>query len=50
MEVDASKEELSMEEAVLKRLMNEWWHLDEKFILEDQKKLYREMFQQYMAN
>ena len=45
MEIDPSKgEELSMEEEVLKKLLNEWRHLGERFILEDQKKLYKEMF------
>ena len=50
MEIDPSKgEELSMEEDVLKKLLNEWRHLDEIFILEDQKRLYRDTFQQYQA-
>jgi len=29
-----------MEEEVLKKLLNEWRHLYERFILEDQKRLY----------
>lgn len=50
MEIDPSKgEELSMEEEVLKKPLNEWRHLDERFTLEDQKILYRETFQKYQA-
>eukprot|EP00253_Pinus_taeda_P013833 PITA_13833 len=50
MEIDPSKgEELSMEEEMLKKLLNEWRHLGERFILENQKRLYRETFQQYQA-
>lgn len=46
MEIDPSKgEELSMEEEVLNKLLNEWRHLDERFVLEDQKRLYKETFQ-----
>ena len=48
MEIDPSKgEEINMEEKVLKKLLNEWRHLDEIFIPKDQKILYRETFQQY---
>lgn len=48
MEIDPRKgEELSIEEEFLKKLLNEWRHLDERFIPEDQKKLYKETFQQY---
>jgi len=48
MEIDPSKgEELNIEEEVLNKFLNEWRHLDERFILEDQKKLYKETFQQY---
>lgn len=50
MEIDPSKgEELSIEEEVLKKLLNEWRHLDKTFIREDQKKLYKDTFQQYKA-
>lgn len=42
-------EDLSIEEEVLKMLLNEWKNLDERFIPEDQKRLYVETFQQYQA-
>lgn len=46
MEIDPSKgEELIMEEEVLRKLLNEWRYLDEIFIPEDQKRLYRETVQ-----
>lgn len=46
MEIDPSKgEELSMEEEVLKKFLNEWRHLDEIFIPKDQKGLQKETFQ-----
>jgi len=46
MELDTSRgEELSTEEEVLRKLLDEWRHLDERFILEEQKGIYREMFQ-----
>lgn len=45
MEVYAIRgEELGMEEEVLKRMLNEWRHLDERFIPEDQKNLHKENF------
>lgn len=48
MEIDTRRgEELSSEEKVLWKLLNEWRHLDERFILEEQKRLYKETFQQY---
>jgi len=50
MEINPSKgKEFKIEEEVLKKFLNEWRHLDERFILEDQKKLYKEAFQQYQA-
>ena len=49
-EIDPSKgEELSIEEEVLNKFLNEWRHLDERFILEHQKKLYKEAFKQYKS-
>lgn len=47
MDIDTSKEDLSIEEHILKKLLHEWRNLDERFIPEDQKKLYWDMFQQY---
>jgi len=48
MEIDTSMgEEVNLEEEVLRKLLEEWKHLDERFIPEQQKKLYRETFQQY---
>ena len=47
MEIDTEKEDFSVEEQVMKRLLHEWRHLDECFIPEDQKQLYKETFQQY---
>ena len=45
MEINPSKgEELSMEEEALKKLLNEWRHLDERLILKEQNKLYKETF------
>lgn len=50
MEIDTSRgEELSSEEEVLRKLLDEWEHLDERFIPEEQKIIYRETFQQYQA-
>jgi len=31
----------------MKRLLQKWRHLDERFIPEEQKQLYKEMFQKY---
>ena len=31
----------------MKRLLHEWRHLDERFIPEEQKQLYKEIFQKY---
>jgi len=51
MEIDqeSSREDLSQEEEVLEKLLQEWKYLDERFIPETQKKLYTETFQQYKA-
>lgn len=38
MEIDTTRgEELSSEEEVLRKLLEEWKHLDERFVLEEQK-------------
>jgi len=42
-------EELSLEEEVLRKLLDEWRHMDERFIPEQQKIIYKETFQQYQA-
>lgn len=48
-EMEITKDDLSKEEEVLQNLLNEWRNLDERFIQEDQKRLYVETFQQYIA-
>lgn len=47
MEIDRREDKGSEEEQVMKRLLHEWRHLGERFILEEQKQLYKEMFQKY---
>lgn len=47
MEINTQKEDISVEEQVMKQFLLKWRHLDEHFIPEDQKKLYKETFQQY---
>lgn len=49
MATDGTKEDLSVEENMMKWLQNEWRHLDKRFIPKDRKKLYKETFQQYQA-
>jgi len=44
MEIDPQKESGNDEERVMKRLLQDWRNLDERFILEEQKQLYKEMF------
>lgn len=46
---ETSREDLSQEEEVLRKLLNEWKNLDERFIPEEQKRMYVETFQQYKA-
>jgi len=46
-EIDNQKEDISIEEQVIKRLLQEWRHIDERFIPKDQKQLYKETFQRY---
>ena len=41
MDIEINKEYLRAEERVLKRLLHEWRNLDDRFIPEDQKKLYK---------
>jgi len=48
METDTSKgEDPITEEKILSKLLDKWRHLDERFIPEEDKKLYRETFQKY---
>ena len=49
MEVEQPKEDLSAEEKLLKRLLFEWRNLDDRFIPEDQKKLYKDTFENYLT-
>jgi len=48
-DIDGSKKELSIEEQVLKKILNEWQNLDERFTPEYQNKLYRDTFQRYQS-
>lgn len=47
MEVDPQKDKESEEEQIMRILLHEWRHLDERFIPEEQKQLYKDMFQKY---
>jgi len=47
MEIDPQNVDFNVEEQVMKQLLLEWRHLDERFIPEDQKQLYKETFQQF---
>ncbi len=47
MEINPQKDKGSEKEQVMKRFLQEWKLLDERFISEDQKKLYKNMFQRY---
>jgi len=49
MEVEQSKEDLSTEEKLLKRLLFEWRNLDDRFIPVEEKKLYKETFEHYLS-
>jgi len=40
MDIDTSKEDLSAKELILNFFLHEWRNLDDRFIMEDQKKLY----------
>jgi len=44
MEIDPQKESGNDEERVMKRLLQDWRSLDERFIPEEKKQLYKEMF------
>ena len=47
MEIDPQKDSGSEEERIMKRLLQDWKNLDERFIPEAQKQLYKETFQKY---
>lgn len=48
MEVDINKgDDPTIEEEILKNLLDKWKNLDEQFILEEDKKLYKDIFQKY---
>ena len=48
MEIYTSREEDPMiEEEILRKILDKWRHLDERFIPEGDKKLHREAFQKY---
>ena len=47
LEINPQNDKGSEKEQVMKRFLQEWRHLDERFIPEDQKKLYKNMFQRY---
>lgn len=47
MEIDLQKENGNDEEQVMKKLLQDWRNLDERVIPEEQKQLYKEMFQKY---
>lgn len=49
MEVEHSKDDLSGEEKLLKRLLFEWRNLDDRFIPPDQKQLYKDTFEHYLT-
>lgn len=46
MEIDPQQKQ-GEEEKIMRKLIQEWKHLDERFIPEDQKQLYKDMFQRY---
>jgi len=47
MEIDPLKTKGEEEEQVMTKLLQEWKRLDERFIPEDQKQMYKEAFQRY---
>lgn len=49
METDMLKDDLTKEELLMKQLLQEWKNLDDRFIPEDQKVLYKETFEQYIT-
>jgi hypothetical protein len=49
MEVEQSKEDLSAEEKLMRRLLFEWRNLDDRFIPVEEKTLYKETFEHYIS-
>lgn len=47
MEMELPKENEAEEERIMKKLIQEWKNLDERFIPETQKQIYKEAFQKY---
>lgn len=47
METELPKENEADEERIMKKLIQEWKNLDERFIPETQKQIYKEEFQKY---
>lgn len=44
MEIDIQKDDTNLEEQVMKCLLSEWGHLDERFILEDKRNYIKRPF------
>ena len=49
MDMETPPEDLSTEEQVMKRLLHEWQNLNDRFIPDDQKTLYKQMFEHYLT-
>lgn len=47
METESQKETEAEEEKIMEKLIHEWKNLDDRFIPESQKQLYKEAFQKY---
>lgn len=47
MEIDTQKDKGGEEERIMRKLLQEWRFLDERFIPEEHKKIYKEAFQKY---
>jgi len=47
METETQKENEAEEERIMRKLIQEWKNLDERFKLETQKQIYKEAFQKY---
>ena len=47
MEIDPQQDQEGEEEQFMKKILQEWRHLDERFIPDDQKQIYKDMFQRY---
>lgn len=49
MDVEQTKEDLSAEEKLMRRLLFEWRNLDDRFIPAEEKHLYKETFEHYLS-